>query len=190
MTYVSGDENSLPFSHLELSMIDFANLDDLDPEEDGPLCMALDMPAVQPVWVPELAKLQAMQCVPKLDTKPKRKRKSKKWSMMNTADIYGQLGMVMCWYWDWEGGEGTFKDAIRAVKLIPRFLEGRTQAFSQSDWWLFLDALGSYPDRTPAMDEMFLLADQGYRGVLPESKKTKDFSTADLEDGNFGFPWF
>lgn len=163
--------------HLEREMIDESPAAQTEPVS---VPFKLDpsffnRPPAPPSWVLDLAKLQVKQCIPKV-SKPKPARQKRKWTMMGTADLYGQLGMIMCWYWDWEGGEGSFQDAVKAVRLVPRLVEGRTENFTQDDWWLILDAIGSYPDRTPVMDEIFLLADQGMRGLLPEGKRTKNFA--------------
>lgn len=92
--------------------------------------------------------------------------------MISRTSLLGQLGMILCWHWDdWYEDQD---DVARGIGLIPALLEGETQRFSRNDWWIFYDALGTYPCRTPALEEIYQLAVLGQGGKLP-AKKTKRF---------------
>ena len=110
---------------------------------------------------------------------------SDSFSMMERTNLLGQVGMILCWYWgdeadDEPGSEGT--TMVRAVQLAPSFLRGEHDGFTQSDWWLFLDALGTYEERDAVLDELFRIAVKGHAGTL-DLEDIKDFlSFEDYED--------
>lgn len=89
---------------------------------------------------------------------------------MERANLFGRLGMILCWYWDGSDDEGEGLNAIRGVQLLPKLLAGRTQSFKPSDWWLFVDAVGSYPHRDETLDAVYELARAGYEGELPPGR--------------------
>jgi len=112
-----------------------------------------------------------------------------KFDMMQKTNLLGQVGMIVCWYWGDEAGDEPDCEGdtmVQAVELVPSFLAGVYEDFSQGDWWLFLDALGSYPDRTPILEELYEIARAGHEGTL-DLMNTKSFLSveedeSDLED--------
>lgn len=109
---------------------------------------------------------------------------SKPHTMMDSTNLLGQVGMILCWYWgdeadDEPGHEG--RTMIRAVELVPSLLRGEYDEFAPGDWWLFFDALGSYPDRTAELEELYEIAKRGHDGTL-DLDDTVDFLSNDGDD--------
>lgn len=91
------------------------------------------------------------------------------------CQLMGQVGMIMCWYYDGENGEhygppGT--DMIRAVKAACKLVNGKTKSLKEHDWWLLMDALGS-ADRTPELDELHNIACLNWSRCCEEEKKAR-----------------
>jgi len=109
---------------------------------------------------------------------------SESFSMMERTNLLGQVGMILCWYWgdeaeDDPGREG--ETMVRAVQLAPSFLRGEYDEFKRGDWWLYVDAIGSYDERDAVLDELYEIARRGHEGTL-DLENTKDFLSFDDED--------
>lgn len=70
------------------------------------------------------------------------------------TSLSGHIGMILCWWWDDEDERDT-DIAASGVRMIPELLSGETDDWTTDDWWIFADALGSYPHRTPELERLF-----------------------------------
>lgn len=77
----------------------------------------------------------------------------------NTS-VLGHVGMIVCWWWDDDDESPGL--AARGVALAPQFVAGDTEDFQGGDWFIFYDALGSYPERTPELQRLYESAAAGF----------------------------
>lgn len=62
----------------------------------------------------------------------------------NVDDTRGAVLAILAWYWS---DEDDLEDLLRGIRLTSKFIEGDTSRFTEHDFWIFYDALGSYSDK-------------------------------------------
>lgn len=81
----------------------------------------------------------------------------------------GWLGMILAW---WHDDPELVLDAGHAVALVPYVIAGETAAFTEHDWWLLADALGSFEHRDEFLEAVYGIAASGAEGELPPGNTT------------------
>ena len=99
---------------------------------------------------------------------------------MGNCSLPGQIGAILCWYFDGEKDAVPIEDTAYAVSLIPKLLSGQTEQFSTDDWWYFYDALGSYPERCEELEEIYQMTGEGFHERLPTAP-TKRYWPEDFD---------
>lgn len=84
-------------------------------------------------------------------------------SEMNSFDIITQIRLILVWYWsdmpDSEYG------MIRAIRLTPYLVANNYKKFNDGDWWVFFDALGSYPTRSDLVSKFYTIVREKWMAI-------------------------
>lgn len=105
--------------------------------------------------------------------------------MMGKCNLFGRVGMIIFWYWDGSDDAYDAATALEAIAILPDLLSGQTEDFSNNDWFIFWDALGSYPHRDEELGELYQITRDGFFKELPPGP-TKCFLIIDPTDGIIG----
>lgn len=93
-------------------------------------------------------------------------------AMFDLAPLVTQIRMIVVWYWDEDVCDyGDTRDAVRGVKLAQKLVEGKTEKFTNHDWWIFADSLGSVDlDKYPEIAALHELANKMFYGTSTQEK--------------------
>ena len=81
--------------------------------------------------------------------------------------MFGKIGMIVCWYFDGVADqEYDLLDAARLVSLIPTLLAGEFEKLKETDLFLFVEALGAFPNRDRVLDWAHKLVSLEYNNRL------------------------
>lgn len=105
--------------------------------------------------------------------------------MVETCSLPGQIALILTWWIDGldesEEPFGDLSEIAGNFELIPPLLMGNTEDFTSGDWWILYDAIGSYPHRTPTLDEIYEICQMGNAGTLPKGKTKVFLNDDDIE---------
>lgn len=80
--------------------------------------------------------------------------------MKTDLHFYGQdtlnaVRLLITWYWSEKEDEVAVG---RSIKMARFFVERKTENLNSNDFWLFHDALGSYPNRNAELESLYQYA--------------------------------
>jgi len=88
-------------------------------------------------------------------------------------DVLVAVRTILAWYWGDPGinDDDIKSELLRGMKLSQDFCEGRTNKFTNHDWWIFTDALGSYGSEDPRLEQLRDVAEKGWCETNPMRSK-------------------
>lgn len=124
--------------------------------------------------------------------------REEEWTIMNSCNLYAQIGVILCWYHDEDNMPFDLEqdedeplsvdelavmqekvdedaDAVqerigRMVGMIPRIVRGEYEGIGSGILYDFWDALGMYPDRTDELEEIYLALGEVWHKTLQREK--------------------
>ena len=98
----------------------------------------------------------------------------------STPELWNQIAMILAWYWDQEN-DAEPEQVVLAIGLITTAqAQPPNKSITADEWWLLLDALGSYkgadnPSWNDELEDFYkIVFDNYWKLTLPDAQKTTE----------------
>lgn len=102
----------------------------------------------------------------------------------STPDLWNQIAMILAWYWD-DANDAGPSETVAALIVLNLVFPGDlpTSELNADEWWLLLDAIGSYrgaPEHSwnDELEAFYQVAHDNYwKLTLPDGKEPPEIIT-------------